>query len=167
MINVKFKIHHNDIGPNLRFSINGTCVATHENITGDLTIDLPLNDLQETNYLFVEHYGKDPSRLSNQPTDQPLSDIAAEILEIRFDNILLDREHMYSQFFFPNWQYGPAPAFLQMNCYLGYNGTWQLIFPKNYRDWILDMHNKKMFVSQVAIDESAEFDLEKFKQDFF
>jgi len=168
MITIKFKIFHNfDTGPNLRFYINGICVAKKLNAVEDLVVELPLNNLEEINYLFVEHHGKDPNKLSNTPSDQPLSDIAAEILEIRFDNVLLDREHMYSQFFFPNWQYGPSPAVMQMNCYLGFNGIWQLIFPKNYLDWIMTMHNKKMFVPQAVVNNSAEFDLDTFKKDFF
>lgn len=172
MINIKFKIFHNsDIGPNLRFTINGQCVCEKINILEDLAVELPLNNLQETNFLFVEHYDKNPNKLTNQPNNQPnnqpVSDVAAEILEIRFDNILLDREYMYSQFFFPNWQYGPSPAYMQMNCYLGFNGIWQLVFPKNYLDWILNMHKEKMFSSKTTQSKNTSFDLDDFKKDFF
>jgi hypothetical protein len=132
-----------------------------------IEIELPLNNLDYINYFFLEHFEKNPSD-AEYKDGQTVKDIAVEILEIRFNNILLDRNIMFNQYFFVNWQYGAAPNMFKMNCYLGYNGVWQLVFPKDYTAWILDIMEKSSlgFDKNKNTNENTQIDIAKFTHDF-
>ena len=168
MLKLKLKIHYHNKGPNIKCLLNDRILFERKNILEDqIDIELPLTDLIQTNYFFLEHFEKNPSDALYEDGNT-VKDIAVEILEIRFDDILLDRNTMFNQYFFVNWQYGTAPSILKMNCYLGYNGVWQLIFPKDYISWILDiLENSALgFGHSETVDENTQIDIAKFKHDF-
>ena len=168
-LQVKLKIHHyRGIGPNLKIYLNNQLLIDYNNIcVNEHIIEIPLENLKEINYFFIEHHGKNPNDALYEH-HQTIADIAIEIEEIRFDNLLLDKNIMFDQFFFPQWKYDDrAPSRMTMNCYLWYNGIWQLIFPKNYTNWILEQIESNFFTSDTNKISVATLDLEEFKKDFF
>jgi hypothetical protein len=151
-----------NLGPNFRIWVNKEEKYSTLNQLENLKLEIEVEKFNTVNTLMIEHYGKNPIGL--------VSDIAVEILEISFDGLILPRNMMYDQVFYPNWTWSDAPNFLFDNCYLGYNGVWHMSFSKDVRAWILDYLEKEMFGSSTpAIDTttSKSFDLDNFKKDFF
>jgi hypothetical protein len=133
-----------DRGPNLRVYVNQKLVQSLDNLQQDITVTLDLNDLRPVNLIFVEHHGKDPTQISQ-------GDIAAEIRSVTIGGLPLPRNLLFDQIFYPNWQWGGAANFLTQNCYLGFNGVWQLAFPQDHRQWILDYLEQELFPRPVEI----------------
>jgi len=151
-------------GPNLRIKVNKQLLLEAQDIN-DSQFDFEL-DLQDANQLTVEHWGKNPKHIPQG------EDIAFEITTISFDNIELHRNLLYSAEFYPNWQFGDVANVIENNCYLGYNGIWSLVFPRDPIAWMMDYIEQEMFVQgtsynhQTIGDDIGAQDLEDFKRDF-
>ena len=150
-------------GPNLRIKVNKQLLLEAQDIN-DSQFDFEL-DLQDANQLTVEHWGKNPKHIPQG------EDIAFEITSISFDNIELHRNLLYSAEFYPNWQFGDVANVIENNCYLGYNGIWSLVFPKDPIAWMMDYIEQEMFLKdavnhQPIGDDIGAQDLEDFKRDF-
>jgi hypothetical protein len=130
-------------GPNLRIYLNQSLIQQLNNLQQDVVVSLDLVDLQEINLLMVEHHSKDPTQISD-------GDIAAEIRAITIGHLPLPRNLLFDQIFYPNWQWGPTANFFTQNCYLGYNGVWQLAFPQDHRQWILNHLELELFPQQAT-----------------
>jgi len=169
-IHLNLKIHKSlHVGPNINVWLNGNIKNTFANIQEDrLELDLKLDDhlLKKNNVLLIDHYGKDPNSI-----DASLGDVAVEIEEIWFDRLKLHRNLMFEQLFFPNWEFGHVENVIQNNCYVGFNGVWQLIFPDDPFSWITDYLESEMFSSDTEnSDHSSSTDtenFENFRKDFF
>lgn len=132
-----------DRGPNLRIYANHLVVWQSDNLQQDTVATVTVNGLRPINLILVEHHGKDPTQI-------PQGDIAAEIRSVTIGDLPLPRNLLFDQIFYPNWQWGATANFLTQNCYLGYNGIWQLAFPADYRRWILDQLERELFPQQDA-----------------
>jgi len=152
-VNVKT---HNNTGPNVRIWFNGSVCYEDINLCELKSYNIVLDDLQDINFLFVEHYGKNPNNLPHG------EDIAVEIDQVMFDQVKLHRNLLYQQYLFPNWQFGETPSFVFNNCYLGYNGVWQFVFPKNPISWIMDYVESENFQNQQQTSSGPESNLDDF-----
>lgn len=170
IITLNLKIHKNlDKGPNIDIWINNDVVKKLNNIQEDtlhLRLELSNDKLKKNNVLLVDHHGKDPNSI-----DISLGDIAVEIEEIWFDRIKLHRNLMFEQLFFPNWEFGNVENIIHKNCYIGFNGVWQLIFPEEPISWITDYLESEMFDSDDKTTglttPKVNTNIEDFKKDFF
>jgi len=154
------------LGPNLRIKVNKQSLHDVENLQTDPELELEF-DPQDANQLVIEHWGKVPLHMA------PGDDIACEVVGIKFDNIQLHRNLLYTAEFYPNWQYSEAPNIILDDCYIGYNGVWSLVFPRDPIGWTLDYIEKEMFDlatdynHQEIGDDIGAQDLADFKKDFF
>jgi hypothetical protein len=150
----------NDIGPNFRIWANKSLKHTAVNQLKNLKLEIEVENISAINTLMLEHYGKNPIGLA--------SDIAVELLEISFDGLILPRNLLYDQVFYPNWTWSEAPNFVLNNCYLGYNGVWHMTFPKDVRVWIMDYLEQEMFNSPTLSGKiSGKDDIDDFTSQFF
>jgi len=153
-------------GPNLRIKVNKKSLHSVEDLQADTEIELDF-DPQDANQLVIEHWNKDPMHIA------PGEDIACEVVSIKFDSIQIHRNLLYTAEFYPNWQYSDAPNIISDSCYIGYNGVWSLVFPKDPIGWTLDYIEKEMFDLGISYnhqeigDDIGAQDLEDFKKDFF
>lgn len=152
-INVKT---YNNVGPNIKIWLNGNVYYEDCNVQESKTYKVPLEKLQDINFLFVEHHGKTPLHLP------PGEDIAIEIEQIMFDQVKLHDNLLSDQYLFPNWQYGDTPSFVYKNCYIGYNGIWQFAFPKDPITWIMDYVESENFQQSTQSAGSSESSLDDF-----
>lgn len=169
IITINLKIHKNlNLGPNINIWINNNVVKKMINIQqNNLSLDLEINDysLKKNNVLLIDHYGKNPNNI-----DISDGDIAVEVEEIWFEKLKLHKNLMFEQLFFPNWEFGEVDNIIHNNCYIGFNGVWQLIFPEDPFSWITDYIETEMFKSDakkaddVSSDKIENFN--DFKKDF-
>lgn len=145
-IKIHLKTYSNNRGsPNCLIKFNNAEIKRYENITEtELVVDFDA-DLRNINLLHVIHYGK--SRNSTEISNgKVISDIAIEIMSVWFDGIKVNDNLLWEQYFFPNWSYEPNPIEpMVYNRFLGYNGTWQLAFPEDYKNWIISKYQYDRF----------------------
>lgn len=152
-------------GPNLRIKVNKQLLHEAVDLQQNTTLELEF-DPGDANQLTIEHWGKNPKHI---PSGE---DIAFEITAISFDGIELHRNLLYSSEFYPNWSWGDAPNVVENNCYIGYNGVWSLVFPRDPVTWMMDYIESEMFVQGTSYnhqsigDDIGAQDLADFKRDF-
>lgn len=137
-IKIHLKTYSNIRGrPYCVIKFNNDEVKRYESISeSDLTVDFDVN-LRNINLLHIVHYGK--LRNATETLDgKVISDVAIEVKDIWFDGIKVNDNQLWEQSFFPNWSYDPNPIEPMIyNRYLGFNGTWQLAFPEDYKNWMI------------------------------
>lgn len=151
----------NMIGPNIKIWWQKTCIYTESNILDNKNIQIELENIQPTNQLIIEHHDKNPLGL--------VQDVALEIEEIKFNNVVLPRKLLYNQVFISNWKYGDAPTVIFDNCYLGYNGAWVFSFPNDPLIWIMNFLENEMFggCQRNEVKTVKEINtMENFKKEF-
>jgi hypothetical protein len=124
--------------PSCVVSLNGK-VLTDLASCEDTNVVLEYNELEldDINFLHITHYDK-KSNYTEVIDEKVVSDVAIEIGKIEIDGIQVPEKYLWSQWFFPNWSFPPNPKMpMIQNRYLGFNGTWQFVFIKNYKDFIV------------------------------
>ena len=152
-------------GPNLRIKVNKQSLHEVSNLREDLNLELEFTP-EDANQLVIEHWGKNPKHIPQG------EDIAFEVVYIKFNNIQIHRNLLYTSEFYPNWLYGDAPNIVLDNCYIGYNGVWSLVFPRDTISWAIDYVERELFElgtnynHQEIGDDIGAQDLADFKKDF-
>lgn len=137
---------------NARFKPN--CYIRFNNLPLEDLVGIQKNDLlleynnllvQDINTLHITHYGKNP-KATEVVDNKVVSDVAIEVDTIKIDGITISKNYLWTQCFFPNWSYPPHPKDpIVNNRYLGFNGTWQLVFPKDYKNFIASHYIENKF----------------------
>lgn len=145
-LKIHLKTYSNSRGsPNCLIKLNNKELGRYEQITSaELNVDFDV-DLLNINLLHIIHYGK--ARNSTEIVNGTVaSDVAIEIMDIKFDGIKINDNQLWEQSFFPNWSYDPAPTEpMVFNRFLGFNGTWQLVFPQDYKNWMMSKYQFDRF----------------------
>lgn len=103
-------------------------------------------ELEDMNFLHVTHYDKKPN-YTEVVDGKVISDVAIEIGKIKLDGIQISEKYLWTQWFFPNWSLPPNPKTPMIhNRYLGFNGTWQCVFVKNYKDFMVSQYISDKFL---------------------
>lgn len=132
--------------PNVCIIFNNKKLDDIKNISSEnLILEYSNLLLTEINILHVVHYGKS-NKATQTISGKITKDVALEIGNILMDNIQIHDNYLWSQYFFPNWSYDPYPQLpINQNRYLGFNGTWQLIFPYDYKNFITSQYVYEKF----------------------
>lgn len=147
-LTIHLKTYSNFRGfPSFAIILNGNILTNTASCKND-NIILEYNNLQldDTNFLHIVHYDK-KSNYTEVVDGKVISDVAVEINKIEIDGIQISEKYLWTQYFFPNWSYPPNPITPMMNNrYLGFNGTWQFIFPRDYKGFIVSHYVDEKFL---------------------
>ena len=142
-LKIHLKTYSNSRGkPNCRIAFNNTELVNAQAIVDpELVYDFNLT-LTPINLLHITHYGK--STNATEVVDgKIISDVAVEVKDIWINGIAINDNFLYTQPFFSNWSGVSFP--LTHNRYLGFNGTWQMAFPEDYKNFFVDHYFSEYF----------------------